>query len=71
MEKEKESNKEPYGRMSPGMEFLMTYGWAILVVIAAFAALIYFGVLDPAIWKREAVEPLLQWAENVTQNITP
>jgi hypothetical protein len=30
------------------MEFLMTYGWAILVVIAAIAALAYFGVLDPA-----------------------
>ena len=28
------------------MEFLMTYGWAILVVIAAIAALAYFGVLD-------------------------
>lgn len=26
----------------------MTYGWAILVVIAAIAALAYFGVLDPA-----------------------
>jgi hypothetical protein len=30
------------------MEFLMTYGWAILVVIAAIAALAFFGVLDPA-----------------------
>jgi uncharacterized protein (UPF0333 family) len=29
------------------MEFLMTYGWAILVVIAAIAALAYFGVLNP------------------------
>ncbi|MDP3764961.1 MAG: hypothetical protein Q8R04_00460 [Nanoarchaeota archaeon] len=29
------------------MEFLMTYGWAILVVIAAIAALAYFGVLSP------------------------
>ncbi|MBS3097209.1 hypothetical protein J4209_00270 [Candidatus Woesearchaeota archaeon] len=29
------------------MEFLMTYGWAILVVIAAVAALAYFGVLSP------------------------
>lgn len=27
------------------MEFLMTYGWAILVVLAAIAALAYFGVL--------------------------
>ena len=30
------------------MEFLMTYGWAILVVIAAIGALAYFGVLDSA-----------------------
>lgn len=29
------------------MEFLMTYGWAILVVLAAIAALAYFGVLTP------------------------
>lgn len=29
------------------MEFLMTYGWAILVVLAAVAALAFFGVLSP------------------------
>jgi hypothetical protein len=29
------------------MEFLMTYGWAILVVLAAISALAYFGVLKP------------------------
>ena len=29
------------------MEFIMTYGWAILVVLAAIAALAYFGVLSP------------------------
>ncbi|MEK6967590.1 MAG: hypothetical protein AABX51_03085 [Nanoarchaeota archaeon] len=29
------------------MEFLMTYGWAILVVLVVIAALAYFGVLDP------------------------
>jgi hypothetical protein len=28
------------------MEFLMTYGWAILVVLAAIGALAYFGVLN-------------------------
>jgi|GEM_PF-570216 len=28
------------------MEFLMTYGWAILVVLVAISALAYFGVLD-------------------------
>ena len=30
------------------MEFLMTYGWAILVVLVVIAALAYFGVLDPS-----------------------
>jgi hypothetical protein len=29
------------------LEFLMTYGWAILVVLAAIGALAYFGVLNP------------------------
>jgi hypothetical protein len=29
------------------MEFLMTYGWALLVVLAAVGALAYFGVLKP------------------------
>ena len=29
------------------MEFLMTYGWAILAVLASIAVLAYFGVLSP------------------------
>jgi len=29
------------------MEFLMTYGWAILVVLAAIGAVAYFGILQP------------------------
>ena len=29
------------------MEFLMTYGWALLVVLAAIGALAYFGILAP------------------------
>lgn len=29
------------------MEFLMTYGWAILVVLIAIGALVYFGVISP------------------------
>lgn len=28
-------------------EFILTYGWAILVVLAAIAALVYFEVLTP------------------------
>ncbi len=35
-------------RGQAAMEFLMTYGWAILVVLVAIAALAYFGVLSPA-----------------------
>ena len=29
------------------LEFMMTYGWAILVVLVAIGALAYFGVLSP------------------------
>lgn len=29
------------------LEFIMTYGWAILVVLVAIGALAYFGVLNP------------------------
>jgi hypothetical protein len=29
------------------MEFLMTYGWAIFIILVAIGALAYFGVLDP------------------------
>jgi hypothetical protein len=35
-------------RAQAAMEFLMTYGWAILVVLAAIAALAYFGILNPS-----------------------
>ena len=34
-------------RAQAALEFLMTYGWAILVVLAAIGALAYFGVLKP------------------------
>ena len=37
-----------FKRAQAAMEFLMTYGWAILVVLAAIGALAYFGVLSPA-----------------------
>jgi hypothetical protein len=30
------------------MEFLMTYGWAILVVLVAISALAYFGIFTPS-----------------------
>ncbi|NQV09045.1 hypothetical protein HQ529_04295 [Candidatus Woesearchaeota archaeon] len=31
------------------LEFLMTYGWAILVVLVVIGALAYFGILNPSI----------------------
>lgn len=34
-------------RGQAAMEFLMTYGWAIFVILAAIGALAYFGVLSP------------------------
>jgi hypothetical protein len=34
-------------RAQAAMEFLMTYGWAILVVLVVIGALAYFGVLNP------------------------
>jgi len=34
-------------RGQAALEFLMTYSWAILVVIIVIGALAYFGVLDP------------------------
>jgi hypothetical protein len=36
-----------YKKGQASMEFLMTYGWAILVVLVAIGALAYFGVLSP------------------------
>ncbi|MBD3355190.1 hypothetical protein GF361_04360 [Candidatus Woesearchaeota archaeon] len=36
-----------YKKAQAAMEFLMTYGWALLVVLAAIGALAYFGVLKP------------------------
>lgn len=36
-----------FKKAQAAMEFLMTYGWAILVVLAAIGALAYFGVLNP------------------------
>jgi len=35
-------------RAQAAMEFLMTYGWAILVVLIVISALAYSGVLDPS-----------------------
>jgi len=37
-----------FRKAQAAMEFLMTYGWAILVVLVVIGALAYFGVLSPA-----------------------
>jgi hypothetical protein len=34
-------------RSQAALEFLMTYGWAILVVLIVISALAYFGVMNP------------------------
>ena len=34
-------------RSQSAMEYLMTYGWAILVIIIVIAVLFYIGVLNP------------------------
>ena len=39
--------KRMFRKSQAAMEFLMTYGWAILVVLVAIGALAYFGVLSP------------------------
>ncbi|MBI2664247.1 hypothetical protein HYX10_02795 [Candidatus Woesearchaeota archaeon] len=37
-----------FKKAQAAMEFLMTYGWAILVVLVVIGALAYFGVLNPS-----------------------
>jgi len=36
-----------YKKSQAAMEFLMTYGWAILVFLAAIDEQAYFGVISP------------------------
>ncbi|MBI4116093.1 MAG: hypothetical protein HY447_05950 [Candidatus Omnitrophica bacterium] len=53
MKKEEDADMVMFGsskskRAQAAMEFLMTYGWAILVVLVVIGALAYFGVLSPA-----------------------
>ena len=46
--------KRSFQKAQAAMEFLMAYGWAILVVIIAIGALAYFGVLSPQKFLPEA-----------------
>lgn len=41
------SSKKRMKKAQAAMEFLMTYGWTLLVVLMAGAALVYFDVLNP------------------------
>ena len=38
-----------FKKAQAAMEFLMTYGWALLAVLIVIGALAYLGVLDPTI----------------------
>jgi hypothetical protein len=48
------------------MEFLMTYGWALLVVLIVIAALVFFGLLNPDRYTPDKAE-----VEDKTIQITP
>ena len=37
------------------LEYLITYGWAILVILVVLAVLWYYGVFNPAKWSGESV----------------
>jgi hypothetical protein len=66
--KQKKRNKLLFQNLKSqaAMEFLMTYGWAVLVVIAALGALAYFGVLSPEKFLPEkcVVEPGIACVSN-------
>ena len=42
--------------MNKSTEFILTYGWAILVVLAAISFLVYFGFLADPIANYEPIE---------------
>jgi len=35
------------------MEYLITYGWAILVILVVLAVLWYYGIFNPAKWEKQ------------------
>jgi uncharacterized protein (UPF0333 family) len=45
-----------FNKSQAAMEFLMTYGWALLVVLIAIAALAFFGMLNPSRFLPERCE---------------
>ena len=36
------------GRGQAALEFLTTYGWAVLVILVMIGAISYFGIIDPS-----------------------
>ncbi|MEW5955922.1 MAG: hypothetical protein AB1626_05315, partial [Candidatus Micrarchaeota archaeon] len=40
-------------RGQTALEYLVTYGWAILVIVIIAAILWYFGVFNPSKWTQE------------------
>lgn len=55
-------DEEPY--MYPTMNFLMTYGWYIVIILVAIGALLYFGVLYPDNFK--PVDTSINTSANMT-----
>ncbi len=53
------------------MEFLMTYGWAILIVLIAIGALTYFGVFDPDKSAIEKTTTTIEQAETTIAESEP
>ena len=38
------------------LEYLITYGWAILVILVVLAVLWYYGIFNPANWAQEQIK---------------
>ncbi len=68
-DRKKEVLRKINEKAQAAMEFLMTYGWAILVVLVVIGALSYFGVLDPAslLPERCTFQPGFSCMENVIE----
>jgi len=48
--------KPKNSKSQAAMEFLMTYGWALLVILIVIAALVFFGLLNPEAFLPDKVE---------------
>lgn len=52
------------------MEYLMTYGWALLVIVVVAAALFALGVLNPATYQQKRCNGL-QYFQYMDQQLQP